>query len=143
MQRHSRSTKSVVSAEDVVKVLKDVPSDFWEMSCEGVLRTSAHAARKDLIRAIVKGFNCDVETMSRGLFLRILYATNVNMDMLKFAVHEMGSKVDIKIFDPYTKSYVFPVTRAIRSDNFDLLKALVEDFKADVNYGKFDYCFPL
>ena len=74
----------------------------------------------------------------------IFYATNVNnMDMLKFAVHEMGSKVDIKIFDPYTKSYVFPVTRAIRLDNFDLLKALVEDFKADVNYGKFDYCFPL
>ena len=59
------------------------------------------------------------------------------MDMLKFAVHEMGSKVDIKIFDDS------PVTFAIRSNNFDLLKALVEDFKADVNYGKFDYCFPL
>ena len=137
--RDIKDQRRVVSAEAVVKVLRDVPSDYRQKNkcCEGVLRDSAMAERKDLIRAIVKTFNWDVETMSRGLFRGILYAPGVNMDMLKFAVHEMGSKVDIKIFDDS------PVTFAIRSNNFDLLKALVEDFKADVNFGNEVNDFPL
>ena len=130
-----------VSVEEAVKVLRDVPLDKRTLHCKTVLTFSATAARKDLIRAIVIEFNCDVETMSRGILKGIVDASNVNIDMLKFAVDEMESKVDIKFGGRFT--FHSSVTRAIKNDNFKLFKALVDDFKADVNFGIENDRFPL
>ena len=51
--RDIKDQRRVVSAEAVVKVLRDVPPRQKNKCCEGVLTSSAQAARKDLIQAIV------------------------------------------------------------------------------------------
>ena len=65
-----------------------------------------------------------------------------NCDLQREVMSEI-SEVDIIIKDGCSDGYVSPVTRAIKNDNMELLKVLVDFFRADVNFGIEEECFPL
>ena len=123
------SNRRNVAAEDVVKALSEAPQDERSYRCQAVLESAASAARKDVIKAIVNSFDCDIESMSRGLLCGALSKPNsTSLDMLHFIVGELGAKVDVG-WDGDT-----PLLVAIVRGEFELLRVLVEDLKADVNF---------
>ena len=133
------SKQKPFSAGEVKKALGDVPPDDREQWCLKVLESSAFAKRKDLIRTIVKSFDCDFESVSRVLLSAILSSRKSppKLKMLNFIVNEMGAKVDVS-WDGDT-----PLLVAIVKNDFDLLSLFVEAFKADVNFHDGSGCLPL
>ena len=98
------------------------------------LVSAVHAKRKDLIKLMIEDFGFDVDSsceMRPASALLVAIVTS-DEDMTRFLVVEMKAKVNINYHNSFWKAT--PLIFAIWNSKLQMVKLLVEEFGADVNF---------
>ena len=115
--------------------LEEVKKDLEKICKNGrpfLLVEAVKARRKDLIKLMIEDFGFDIDSSCRtdsALTAAIYYNDE---DMVRFLVVEMKAEVNINSSAYYYS--LSPLIRAMDRKNFQMVKLIVEELGADVNF---------